>query len=123
MNRLSIPLLLALGHGLLATGLAGVSLGMLLLAQRLVQRPLEQAVVSLHVGSGAQLRLWHRPIERRELAPFLRATARRHPGSRLRVIPDPQVQWGELRGLLRDLQGGPLPLDLQLPPGGGHHRG
>jgi hypothetical protein len=120
-RSLAMPQLLGLGHGVLAAGMAGFSLALLLLAQRMVQRPLHQAVVSLHVDAGLALRLWHQPIQRRELAPFLRATASRHPGSRLRVIPDPQVNWGKLRRLLQDLQQGPLPVDLQLPPGERRH--
>ena len=118
---LSPALLSSLSHGALAAGLAGFGLALLLLPQRIVQRPLRQAVVTLHVGAGQQLRLWHQPIQRRELVPFLRATASRHPGSRLRVIPDPQLNWGQLRLLLQELQMGPLPVDLQLPPGGSRH--
>jgi|1048.fasta_scaffold33646_4 hypothetical protein len=118
---LASPHLSGLVHGLLATGLAGFGLALLLMPQRIVQRPLRQAIVTLHVGAEQQLRLWHQPIQRRELNTFLRATASRHPGSRLRVIPDPQVNWGQLRLLLQELQVGPLPVELQLPPGGSHH--
>ena len=101
----------------LATALCGLTLGLLLLPQQLLQQPLHQGVVTLHLGPGNQLRLWHQPVSRRELSPFLQAAARRRPGSRLRVVPDPQVSWGDLQDLLRQLEGGPLPpLELQLPP-------
>jgi hypothetical protein len=30
-------------------------------------------------------------------------------------VPDPQVSWGDLQDLLHQLEGGPLPLELQLP--------
>lgn len=102
-------------QALLAAALCGFALALLLLPQRLLQRPLSQGVVSLHVSSTGQLRLWHQPIRQEELNAFLQATAERRPGSRLRVIPDPDVNWGRLRKLLLQLQRSPLPLDLQLP--------
>lgn len=111
----ALPLAAAL-QAFLAVALCGFGLALLLLPQRLLQRPLTQGVVSLHVAADGQLRLWHQPVQRPELAAFLQATAQRRPGSRLRVIPDPQVNWGRLRPLLRELQQGPLPLELQLPP-------
>jgi hypothetical protein len=73
-------------------------------------------VVTLHVGADRELRLWHKPVQRSELEAFLRMAAQRRPGSRLRVIPDPQVAWGVLQELLLQLDQGPLPLELQLPP-------
>jgi hypothetical protein len=99
----------------LATALCGLALGLLLLPQRLLQRTLNQGVVTLHVGADRQLRLWHQPVSRSELPPFLRAAAQRQPGSRLRVVPDPQMSWGELLEQFQQLEGGPLPLELQLP--------
>jgi hypothetical protein len=102
-------------QALLATALCGFALALVLLPQRLLQRPLSQGVVSLHISATGQLRLWHQPIRQEELNAFLQATAERRPGSRLRVIPDPDVNWGRLRNLLLQLQRSPLPLDLQLP--------
>jgi hypothetical protein len=99
----------------LATAFCGLALGLLLLPQRLLQQPLHQGVVTLHLGADNRLRLWHQPVSHRELSTFLRAAAQRRPGSRLRVVPDPQVSWGALQDLLRQLEGGPLPLELQLP--------
>lgn len=112
--RAALPLAAVL-QALLAAALCGFSLALLLLPQRLLQRPLSQGVVSLHVAADGQLRLWHQPVGRPELAAFLKATAQRRPASRLRVIPDPQVSWGRLRPVLRELERGPLPLELQLP--------
>jgi hypothetical protein len=100
----------------LATALCGFALGLLLLPQRVLQQPLHQGVVTLHVGPDRELRLWHKPVQRSELEAFLRMAAQRRPGSRLRVIPDPQVSWGALQELLQQLAKGPLPLELQLPP-------
>jgi hypothetical protein len=100
----------------LATALCGFALGLLLLPQRMLQQPLHQGVVTLHVGADRELRLWHKPVQRSELEAFLRMAAQRRPGSRLRVIPDPQVAWGVLQELLLQLDRGPLPLELQLPP-------
>jgi hypothetical protein len=100
----------------LATALCGFALGLLLLPQRLLQQPLHEGVVTLHVGADRELRLWHKPVSRSQLASFLRVAAQQRPGSRLRVIPDPQVSWGALQELLQQLEQGPLPLELQLPP-------
>jgi hypothetical protein len=100
----------------LATALSGFALGLLLLPQRLLQQPLQQGVVTLHVGADRELRLWHKPVSRADLEAFLQAAAQRRPGSRLRVIPDPKVSWGSVQELLQQLSQGPLPLELQLPP-------
>jgi hypothetical protein len=113
--RAALPLAAGL-QALLAAGLCGFALALLLLPQRILQRPLSQGVISLHLAADGQLRLWHQPVRRPELTAFLKATAQRRPGSRLRVIPDPQVNWGRLRRLLRELEAGPRPLELQLPP-------
>jgi hypothetical protein len=118
MTRLLGPspsAVLGLAWAGLATALCGLALGLLLLPQRLLQQPLHQGVVTLHLAADNQLRLWHQPVSRRELPAFLQAAAQRRPGSRLRVVPDPQVSWGALHDLLRQLEGGPLPLELQVP--------
>ena len=118
MTRLLTPCpsaVLGLAWAGLATALCGLALGLLLLPQRLLQQPLHQGVVTLHLGADSQLRLWHQPVSRHELTLFLQAVAKRRPGSRLRVVPDPQVSWGALHDLLRQLEEGPLPLELQLP--------
>jgi biopolymer transport protein ExbD len=118
MSRLITPwpgAVLGLAWGVLATALCGFALGVLLLPQRLLQQPLHQGVLTLHVGADEGLWLWHQPISRSELEPFLRAAAHRRPGIRLRVVPDPQLPWGTLQNLLQQLHQGPLPLELQLP--------
>jgi hypothetical protein len=118
MSRLitrSPAAVLALTWATLATALCGFALGLLLLPQRLLQQPLHQGVLTLHVGADRGLWLWHQPISRPELETFLEAAAQRRPGSRLRVIPDPALPWGALQDVLQQLQHGPLPLELQLP--------
>lgn len=116
------PLLLAGLQGLLAAALCGYGLALLLLPQRLLQQPLlRDGVLSLHVAGDGSLRLWQQPLRQAELLPLLREAARRQPGSRLRVIPAPGLPWGQLQGLLQQLQQGPLPLELQLPPADPQH--
>jgi hypothetical protein len=117
MNQASPSLAIPFCQGLLATGLCGVALALLLLSQRLQQRPLQQGIVTLHVGAGNHVRLWNQPVRRQDIPLFLEAAARRRPDSRLRVIPAAQVTWGDLRELLQELQRGPLPVELQLPQG------
>jgi hypothetical protein len=118
MTKLITPwpgAVLGLAWAGLATALCGFALGLLLLPQRLLQQPLHQGVLTLHVGADEGLWLWHQPIKHSELEPFLRAAADRRPGIRLRVVPDPELPWGTLQNLLQQLQQGPLPLELQLP--------
>ena len=70
MNR---PLLLqALSHGLLATALCGLALGLVLLPQqRRLQRSLAEGVISLNVAADGQLRLLNQPIAAAELPGLL----------------------------------------------------
>jgi hypothetical protein len=107
--------LVALSWAGLATALCGFGLGLLLLPQRLLQQPLQQGLVTLHVDPQQRLRLWHQPVSRSELTAFLGAAAQQRPGSRLRVIPHPQLSWGALQELVAQLHQGPLPVELQLP--------
>jgi hypothetical protein len=113
MNRLL--LLQALAHGFLATVLCGFAVGLLLLPQRQVQRPLSQGVISLHVAADGGLRLWNQPVASAELLSLLQAPAARRPAMRLRVVPDPDTPWGDVRRLLTQLESLPLSLEIQLP--------
>ena len=95
--------------------LCGFTLGLLLLPQRLQQRPLAEGVVAVHLEPGGRLRLWHQPISAAALAEVLRAAARRRPPPRLRLVPSPAVPWGEVRRAVATVNQGVLPLELQLP--------
>ena len=112
---LSGPGLPALGHGLLATALCGVGLAVLLLPQRLQQQPMAQGVVSVHLAADGRLRLWNQPVASAELVRLLATPSVRRRLVRLRIVPDPDTPWGEVRRLLSQLDSLPLPLELQLP--------
>ena len=104
-----------MGHGLLATALCGVGLAVLLLPQRLQQQPMAQGVVSVHLAADGRLRLWNQPVASAELVRLLATPSVRRRLVRLRIVPDPDTPWGEVRRLLSQLDSLPLPLELQLP--------
>jgi biopolymer transport protein ExbD len=52
------------------------------------------------------------PLER--LPAVAAAYASRNPQGRLRLLPDPQAQWGELRPVLLMLRDTPTPVELRL---------
>jgi hypothetical protein len=110
MNRL-VPLV----WSLVGVSLCAFTAGLLLLPQRLLQRPLAEGVIAVHLESGGRLRLWHQPISPDALATVLAAAARRQPLPPLRLVPDPQVPWAEVRRALVLFHRGDLPLELQLP--------
>jgi hypothetical protein len=104
-----------LGHGLLATALCGVGLAVLLLPQRWQQRPMVQGVVSVHLAADGRLTLWNQPVASAELLRRLASPSVRRRLVRLRIVPDPDTPWGDVRRLLTQLDSLPLPLELQLP--------
>ena len=105
----------ALAWAAVAVALCGLTLGLLLLPQRLRQRPMSEGVIAVHLETGGRLRLWNQPVSSAALSTVLAAAARRRPLPRLRLVPDPQVPWGEVRRALVFLDRGALPLELQLP--------
>lgn len=110
------PLLLqALAHGVLATALCGLGLGLLLLPQRRFQRPLAQGVIHVHLASDGGLRLLNQPLASAELLRLLNAPNLQRRAVRLRVVPDPDTPWGDVRHLLTQLEPLPFTLELQLP--------
>ena len=104
---------MALGISAMATALCGLGLGLLLLPQRLLQRPLQQGVVSLHLEPSGSLRLYNQPLRAAEGAWVLAAPRRR--GARLRLIPDPATPWASVQRQALQLDRAALPLELQLP--------
>ena len=99
----------------LAVALAAGSLLLLLVPQRLAQRPLRQGIVVVRVDPAGRLRLWNQPITAAELRPLLQRAARQPRRPRLRLQPDPRVSWGQAQALVAELEQLPLPLELQLP--------
>lgn len=106
----------ALACGGLATALCALASGLLLLPQRLAQRPLAQGVIAVQLAPDGGLRLWHQPISPGQLRSILAVAAQRRPPPRLRLVPDPRLPWGEVRRALALFHREPLSLELQLPP-------
>jgi hypothetical protein len=118
-----------LGLSLVAAALCALVTALVVLPQRLAQRPGSEGVLAVHLDSRGTLRLWNRPIPAGELLELLHARAgRSNPGSApgrdgptlaqsavLRLIPDPDVPWGVVRQVAAGLEGTGLPLELQLP--------
>jgi len=114
MNR-PFGLLDGLGLASTAVALALASLTLLMLPQRLAQRPARSGILLLRLDSRGQLWLWNQPLRPQQLPPLLVRAARHRPQARLRLQPDPQVPWGDVEALARSLQASPLPLEIQLP--------
>ncbi|MEB3199978.1 MAG: hypothetical protein VKK62_05585 [Synechococcaceae cyanobacterium] len=104
-----------LGLGLCALAVALAGLLLLLVPQRLAQRPGSEGVLTLHLAADGSLRLWNQPIRATDLQPLLRRAQRRSPSLRLRVLPEADVPWGSLQTLVRRLEAPGRQLELQLP--------
>lgn len=131
MNRLSRPGFAdAIGLNLVATLLAMLAVALVVLPQRLAQRPGSEGVLALHLDAQGTLRLWNRPVHARELLELLQSRAGNGsqpsaanrsaapalgPDAVLRLIPDPGVPWGVVRQVAEGLEATGLPLELQLP--------
>lgn len=113
MNR--YWLLQPFSHAVLATALCGLAMGLLLLPQVRLQRPMAQGVISIHLAADGGLRLWNQPIAAAELRRLLAAPVLRSRANRLRIVPDPDTPWGDVRRLLSQLDSLPLTLEIQLP--------
>ena len=104
----------SLATALLGLAVGGFGLGLLLLPQRLLQRPLAEGVIALHIEPQGRLRVWNQPISLAALKALLAAAARK-PGTKLRLVPSPQTPWGEVSRLAALFERGDLPVELQLP--------
>jgi hypothetical protein len=104
----------SLATALLGLAVGGFGLALLLLPQRLLQRPLAEGVIALHIEPQGRLRVWNQPISLAALKALLAAAARK-PGTKLRLVPSPQTPWGEVSRLAAFFERGDLPVELQLP--------
>ena len=101
----------ALGLALMGSALAALTLALVVIPQRIAQRPSSEGVLTLRVDSGGGLRAWNQPIRPQDLPALLDAAR----GRRLRLLPDAGVPWGTVKGLVARLETTGLPLELQLP--------
>jgi hypothetical protein len=109
------PWLEAVALSGLGVGLALATLLLVLVPQRLAQRPARQGVIVLHLDPLGRLRLWNQPINAAALMPLLQRAARDPSRPRLRLQPAAGVPWGRVQALASELERLPLPLELQLP--------
>jgi biopolymer transport protein ExbD len=110
-------LLDALGLSLVSTFLAVLSTALVVVPQRIAQRPAQQGVLALNLDPTGELRLWNRRVRAQEVAELL-ADAKAQPQKGqvlLRLIPDAAVPWGVVRQAAASLETSGVPLELQLP--------
>lgn len=110
-------LLDSIGLALVGTALAALTTALVVLPQRVAQRPGGQGVVAVYLDGAGTLRLWNRPIRAQELVELLnhRASGPVEAQGVLRLIPDRRVPWGVVRQVAAGLENTGLPLELQLP--------
>jgi|APCry1669189070_1035195.scaffolds.fasta_scaffold01133_4 hypothetical protein len=108
------PRLEALAAGLTSVALTLVATALVLLPQRLAQRPAAAGVLALALDADGQLRVWNRPIRANDL-PVLLAQARQRDGVILRLVPETSTPWGAVQAMLTRLEASGLPVELQLP--------
>ena len=107
----------ALGLAVVSTGLAGLTTALVVVPQRIAQRPAQRGVLALNLDPTGQLRLWNRQVRAQEVAELL-ADAKDQPQQSqpvLRLIPDPAVPWGVVCQAAAALETSGVPLELQLP--------
>jgi biopolymer transport protein ExbD len=101
--------------GAMGAALALLTLALLLVPQRLAQRPASQGIVSLRLARDGQLRLWNQSIQAGPLITVLRGMDATVGRPTVRLIPDADVPWGSVQRLVGQLNRTGLPLELQLP--------
>jgi biopolymer transport protein ExbD len=111
------PLLDGLGLALVGAGLTVLTTALVVVPQRIAQRPAQRGVLALYLDPTGQLRLWNRLVRAQEVAELL-AASKEHPQQGqavLRLIPDAAVPWGVVRQAAAALETSGSPLELQLP--------
>jgi hypothetical protein len=111
------PLLDGLGLALVGTGLAVLTTALVIVPQRIAQRPAQRGVLALYLDPTGQLRLWNRLVQAQAGAELLAASKdpEQEGQAVLRLIPDPAVPWGVVRQAAAALETSGVPLELQLP--------
>jgi len=105
----------ALLLGSLTVTLALAGLLLVLVPQRIAQRPGRAGVIVVHLERRGGVRLWNQPIAEASLYPILLRASRERRPLRLRLVSDAEVPWGRVEAIAAQVRGLPLPLELQLP--------
>jgi hypothetical protein len=108
------PRLEPLAAGLTSLSLALLATALVVLPQRLAQRPAAAGVLAVALAADGELRVWNRPIRAHDL-PVLLAQAKDREGVILRLVPDSGAPWGAVQAMLTRLEASGLPVELQLP--------
>ena len=106
---------LALSVIVMAVLTAAGSLAVLLVPQWQRQRPALAGVVNVHLHADGTLRLWNTPVAADQMPSLLQQVRQRFPEARVRLVPDPQVSWAEVQGLLIRLDPIDSDVELELP--------
>jgi len=101
--------------GLLTVILAFSGLLLVLIPQRIAQRPGQAGVIVVHLERSGGLRLWNQPISEASLFPLLWRGVRDRRPLQLRLITDAGVPWGRVQDIAARARALPVPLELQLP--------
>lgn len=78
-----------------------------LISQKIAQRPGQQGVLTFHLSKRGDLRLWNQTILPQEIPLILQRLEARSSQARMpvvRLIPDSEVPWGVVQGILSRLQ-------------------
>lgn len=107
----------AMGFAVVSTSLALLTTALVVVPQRIAQRPAQRGVLALNLDPTGQLRLWNRQVRAQEVAELLVDSKDQPPKGQLvlRLIPDAAVPWGVVRQAAASLETSGVPLELQLP--------
>jgi hypothetical protein len=90
---------------------------LIVVPQRLAQRPALEGVLSLRLRVDGSVAVGNRPLPAAMLPALVAAAARQPqpPRLRLRLVPDPNVPWQQVQLWVRRLGAANLELEVQLP--------
>ncbi|MEB3265398.1 MAG: hypothetical protein VKN13_02160 [Cyanobacteriota bacterium] len=107
--------LAVLAPALASLALALVAAALIVVPQRLAQRPALEGVLSVRLAADGRVAVGNRQLPASMLPALVAAAARQPLPPRLRLVPDATVPWGQVQVLLRRFEGSELELEVQLP--------
>lgn len=105
----------AIAYGCFGVAISALALALLLLPQRVAQRPMARGVLQLQLQADGSLRLWNQPVTEAQMLALVKRAAARPGWQQLRLVPDPGTPWARVLRLIDLLDDGGLSLELQLP--------